>query len=76
MTAVTTPVVDSGDPESVDSEALVERLTQEVEHLRSCVAQILDLLDDQSDAMDDLGLLADRIALVERRVQRAESAGR
>ncbi len=68
---------DTDDAVATDADAsgaaeLVDRLTDEVAHLRSCVSQILDLLEDQSDRMDDVALMADRLSVVERRMQRAE----
>lgn len=50
----------------------IEQLEDEVDHLRACIDQLLDLLDAQLDTNDYVELLSDRMSLFERRMQRAE----
>lgn len=50
----------------------IDQLEREVDHLRACIDQLLDMVEGQPDPTDELMLLSDRTSFVERRMQRVE----
>jgi len=50
----------------------IEQLEDEVDHLRACIDQLLDMVDRQFNTSDHVDIIADRMSLFERRMQRVE----
>jgi hypothetical protein len=50
----------------------VATLTEDVDHLRRCFEQLIDIVGGQPDYSDELALVNERLAFFERRMQRAE----
>lgn len=63
----------SGTREFVDSNGQrIDQLEGEVDHLRACIRQLLDMIEGQSDPTDEMTLLAERAGFAERRMLRVE----
>ncbi len=50
----------------------IDQLEGEVDHLRACIRQLLDMVEGQPDPTDELSLLAERTGFAERRMLRVE----
>lgn len=50
----------------------VAMLAEEIDQLRDCLEQLLEIVSGQPDHTDDIALLMERMAFYERRMQRAE----
>ncbi len=58
--------------EQVSQESQIERLAQDLDHLRTCFEQLIEVIDNQQDLSEDVSLLTERMSFFERRMQRAE----
>ena len=47
-------------------------MAREIDHLRTCLEQLIDVIGNHQDQSEDLVLLAERMAFFERRILRAE----
>jgi len=47
-------------------------LAREMDHLRTCLEQLIDVVGNHQDQSEDLVLLAERMAFFERRILRVE----
>ncbi len=50
----------------------MEQMRRDIDHLKACFEQLIDIVGNQSDGDEEVTLLNDRMSLFERRMQRAE----